>query len=476
MKPLNSNFYSFIFCVCTFLTSNLLTAQTTEQHIGESTYQMVKKRYGIYTNDSILSLIKKVGKKLENNLVLKDSIKYFLLDTHEPNAFATAGGYVYVTRGLLAILGTEDELGCIMAHEITHVTKHHSRKTLEVKIIPAILDIPGNIIGELTDPLYGKLINLNIDYPAETIAAGFSRKHEREADIVGVDLAAKSGFDPFALASALNRLTNYILYFDSTFMEKDIFNDHPITEKRISYLKHHLVKRGYLPTPFTKGTTLPTLNGLIYGINPIYGVVNKNQYVHPKHLFSFLIPESWRPSIVQGDVTYESMDKRQYIFQSIDTSKKSIDLLIEQMSKKLNSTNFTLVKDTFHSSPFYVIKINSAINGLFYNIFYLPIPGKKDIIRLTYVYSVELTPFKTNEILQKLTFLQEKDLKKYYYHSVKIQPITIAKSVGELSDELKIADKNKEIFYLINGCTSINDVLTPKEGFMKFISNSSLGI
>jgi predicted Zn-dependent protease len=133
--------------------------KSLSQSMGEKTFEMVKKTYGIYDNPMLLSEVKAIGRRLEKHLPFQDSMKYFLVDTYEPNAFATEGGYVYVTRGLLSIITSKDELACIMAHEISHVTKKHPRKTLEVRILPAIMQIPGNIMGALTSPVYGKLFN-----------------------------------------------------------------------------------------------------------------------------------------------------------------------------------------------------------------------------------------------------------------------------------------------------------------------------
>ncbi len=136
--------------------------------------------------------------------------KFHLVDMEEPNAFALPGGHIYVTRGILPLIQTEDELAGIIGHEIMHVIQRHSVKQFNREIVPAVLKVPGNIINAITFSRLGNIINVPIDIIASPFIAKYSRKHEKEADDLGIDLAARAGYDPAQLANALERLSKEI--------------------------------------------------------------------------------------------------------------------------------------------------------------------------------------------------------------------------------------------------------------------------
>ena len=102
-----------------------------DKKLGAENALMVEQEMGIYHHDSLYRLVNAVGKKLVSRLTKNQfEFKFFLVDSPEPNAFALPGGYIYVTRGILPIINTEDELAGVMAHEIIHVMQRHSVKQM----------------------------------------------------------------------------------------------------------------------------------------------------------------------------------------------------------------------------------------------------------------------------------------------------------------------------------------------------------
>ena len=176
-----------------------------EDKIGKTTLASVERTYGFYDNPALLAYVESIGKKLE--AALPDpppfAFQYFLVDTPEPNAFATAGGYVFVNRGIFPLLDTEDELAGILGHEFTHVLLHHSTKKMRRNILPAILEVPGNLLGTLHSELLGNLINMPIELTSKTADAAFSRKQEKAADTYGIQIASRAGYDPAGLQSRI---------------------------------------------------------------------------------------------------------------------------------------------------------------------------------------------------------------------------------------------------------------------------------
>jgi len=118
-----------------------------DKKLGAENAILVEQEMGIYHHDSLSRLVNAVGQKLVSRLKNNPfEFKFFLVDSPEPNAFALPGGYIYVTRGILPLIQTEDELAGIMAHEIIHVTERHSVKQMRKGVIGGVLQLPGTVI------------------------------------------------------------------------------------------------------------------------------------------------------------------------------------------------------------------------------------------------------------------------------------------------------------------------------------------
>jgi len=278
----------------TLLLNTLYGQSRIEDKIGESTYLSVERSMGFYKHDALLEYVSGIGRKLEAQLPDNPyEFKYFLVDTDEPNAFATAGGYVFVTRGILPILDTEDELAGVLGHEFTHVILKHSTHKMARNILPMVLEIPGNILGIVFPDIVGELVNLPIELTAHTADAAFSRRQERDADTYGIRYATEAGYDPEGLRSALLKLQEYIE--DRYHMEEHftLFLDHPLTQDRTEHLERMITSKEW---PSREPTLLHDhLNGLIIGQNPEQGIVfEDHSFIHPALDLFLQLPADWR--------------------------------------------------------------------------------------------------------------------------------------------------------------------------------------
>ena len=166
----------------------ILYSQSIEldKELGEQNAKMVELQMGIYEDVEKTEYIRRIGNRLISQL--EDPLfdyQFHLVPDMAPNAFALPGGYVYVTTGLIPILESEDELGCILAHEIIHANSRHSIKQLKKSILPRLLEVPGNLIGLLNKDL-GALFNAPIQTSNALLLASYSRGFETEADIEGI--------------------------------------------------------------------------------------------------------------------------------------------------------------------------------------------------------------------------------------------------------------------------------------------------
>ena len=196
--------------------------------LGEAVAVEAFSRFGgEYPNQSWTRYINLVGETIAE-LSDRPTLNYHfaILNSQEQNAFATPGGYIFITVGLLKTLKNEAELAGVLAHEIAHVTKKHMLETIRrgavlgsvseltltaMKQDPAMFS---SVINEMTDLLFTK---------------GLDKDKEFEADVVGVDYAYRAGYHPQGLRDYLQTLAK-----EEGHVESKFFTTHPSTTVRIS--------------------------------------------------------------------------------------------------------------------------------------------------------------------------------------------------------------------------------------------------
>ncbi|MEE8166927.1 MAG: M48 family metalloprotease, partial [Myxococcota bacterium] len=105
----------------------VLLTSADDVRVGAEAAKEVEASIGLLDNPELTAYIQRIGKKLLRGLPRRDfAYSFAIVDQMEPNAFALPGGHIYVSRGLLALVNDEDELACVMGHEIVHVAKRHS--------------------------------------------------------------------------------------------------------------------------------------------------------------------------------------------------------------------------------------------------------------------------------------------------------------------------------------------------------------
>ena len=157
-----------------------------DKRIGDENAAKVALTMGIYDDPQLTQYIQDIGKRLVDELVDNPfEYEFLIVDEATPNAFALPGGHIYITRGLLALAGNIDELGCVMGHEIIHVHNRHSVKQMKSNILPAILQVPGRVVGAFFGESLGALVNAPVALGTGFFTSKYSRKHETESDTEG---------------------------------------------------------------------------------------------------------------------------------------------------------------------------------------------------------------------------------------------------------------------------------------------------
>ncbi|MEE9551596.1 MAG: M48 family metalloprotease [Gammaproteobacteria bacterium] len=182
-------------------------------------------------NDKTQRYVNRVGQWLASQTEREELTWHFgVLDVETVNAFAAPGGYIFVTKGLMRLCGTESELAGVLAHEIGHVLKRHHLEALRKQAASELAtDLASDVISE-----HGFNAKPFIKSGMELIARGLDRADELEADRIGVVIATRAGYEPYGLPRVLLTL-NDMNPADSNLAW--LTSTHPPSSERLSVLE-----------------------------------------------------------------------------------------------------------------------------------------------------------------------------------------------------------------------------------------------
>ena len=175
--------------------SNISDEQEVE--IGKQTNQQVLQQYRLYNSSQIQQYVSNLGQELLNSSDSRDiPFTFQVVDSDEVNAFATPGGFVYVTTGLLKTAENRAQLASVMAHEIAHINERHGIEGLKQAVAAQGI---ANTVGVDSNTLAQMAYQLAVDLPQ-------SRSFEYEADRSGLEILQQAGYPPQAFANFLAKL------------------------------------------------------------------------------------------------------------------------------------------------------------------------------------------------------------------------------------------------------------------------------
>lgn len=163
--------------------------------------------------------------------------KFGVLASTDINAFATPGGTIFITRGLLLKLNNESELAGVLAHEMVHVLRKHHLAALQKS---ARLGIASDLVGEALKEQNSQLLEKAIKAGTEVYARGLDKNDEFEADRMGIVIATRAGYDPFGLPAVLQMLEASNAQDGSLAL---MFKTHPAPRDRLSLLDKLMTSR-----------------------------------------------------------------------------------------------------------------------------------------------------------------------------------------------------------------------------------------
>ena len=236
-----------------------------------------------------------------------------VLDSPIVNAFALPGGYIYVTRGILALANDQSELAAVLAHEISHVIlKHAQARTNRIKTTALVDKVVTGVFGG--DPSTDQSAN-----KAQLSLAAFSQAQELAADKSGIMIAGKAGFDPHAAARFLGAMGRFAQYTSGNADQgADFLSSHPSTPDRIQ--KATEIARSFFGAPGIGAQNRPdymaAIDGMVYGDSPDQGAISGQRFIHPGLKFTFTVPVGYNLQLSSGAVVGVAGDGEAVRFDS----------------------------------------------------------------------------------------------------------------------------------------------------------------
>lgn len=314
-----------------------LQAQSIEldKQLGAENAAMVAANMGIY-HHATTKFVQSIGARLVSGLENPQfEYQFQIVDDPIPNAFALPGGYVFVTRGILSLVNSEDELACVMAHEIIHAARRHAIQQMKKSILPRLLEVPGKIVGNVINRDLGDLLNVPIKTSNDLLLASYSRKFETESDVLGVTLASKVGYDPLAMTSILTRLSTAVEAISNQEEKKSYFDDHPYTPDRVNTIQETSKNLQWNSADKLSPDFPEPLAGMVFGGNPAKGIFQDNTFLHPDLGFGITFPENWETINQPEAVGAIHSDRKGAIFVGLDDPGKSPATLAKEFTAAL---------------------------------------------------------------------------------------------------------------------------------------------
>jgi predicted Zn-dependent protease len=287
-------------CATNPVTGNsdlVLMSEDQEISLGRQHNAEILKQMPAYKNAALEEMVQRIGKQLAQHSHRPELDYHFtVIDSATVNAFALPGGYIYITRGMLAYLNSEAELAAVLGHEIGHVTARHSVRQQSASTVTGLL---GAVLAASTGIQGADSIT---DMAGTAIVRGYGREHELEADRLGAEYLAKSGYDPDAMLEVVGILKNQEAHEVAVARKEGrkpnvyhgLFSTHPDNDARFREVVSAAKKyKTSSTTRIGRDSFLLRLDGMTFGNSAREGVVRNNHFYHRELNFTLAFPKDW---------------------------------------------------------------------------------------------------------------------------------------------------------------------------------------
>jgi len=307
----------------------VMMSERQELELGRRYNQEILKQHPRYADAALQAYVQQVGERVARHSHRSQlSYQFSVVDSPDINAFALPGGYIYIHRGLLAYLNSEAELAAVLGHEVGHVTARHS---VQQQSQASAWNILGQAVaigtgvgaaGDMTSMLGSAFVR------------GYGREMELEADGLGAQYLARSGYDPKAMIEVVKVLKNQELFAQDQAARRGeaqpaggyhgLFDTHPDNDRRLRQVIGPAQALAAGQQEVGREVFLRQLDGLPFGDSAETGVRRGRHFYHAPLGFALSCPEGWglvnRPDVLVG----HSADQQAFIALTLEDNPQGL--------------------------------------------------------------------------------------------------------------------------------------------------------
>jgi len=266
----------------------ILISEAEEIEMGREADGPITESFGLYESEALQAMVTNLGNEMASRSerpALPWSFK--LVDDPMVNAFALPGGFIFITRGIMAALNSEAELAGVIGHEIGHVTARHSASQMSRQQLQQIGLGVGTILSDDVASVAGVLSAglglLNLRY---------SRGDESQSDLLGVRYMSRAGYDPNALVGVFQTLA---LAGGGGGSVPGWAATHPDPVNREEDIREIIAASGQDYSEYIRrgDEYLRSLDGMTFGQDPREGFFEEETFFHPEMAFALDFPRGW---------------------------------------------------------------------------------------------------------------------------------------------------------------------------------------
>lgn len=303
----------------------VLMSEQEELELGQRYSQEILKQYPRYPDEKLQAYVQQVGERVARYSHRSElNYQFTVIDSPDINAFALPGGYIYIHRGLLAYLNSEAELAAVLGHEVGHVTARHSVQQQSQSNAWGIFGQAvaiGTGIGAAAD-----LSNVL----GSAFVRGYGREMELEADGLGAQYLARSGYDPQAMIEVVKVLKSQEDFARDQAANQGkevvaggyhgLFDTHPDSDQRLQQVLGPAQALATGHQEVSREAFLEHLQGLPFGDSAASGVRRGQQFYHAGLNVTLGYPDGWdiinRPDALIG----RAGDQQAFVILSLEAN------------------------------------------------------------------------------------------------------------------------------------------------------------
>ena len=278
----------------------VMLSESDEIQLGKQAHQDILKQYGVYPDKKLQAYVNRIGQELAKKSHRGHlNFTFTVLDSPQVNAFALPGGYIYITRGIMAYLNSEAELAAVIGHEIGHVTARHGVRQYSAAVATQFgLTLGALFVPELRSQDAQNVLNVL----GTALLRGYGRDHELQADALGAEYLARTGYQTEAMIDVVRVLKNQETFARQKAKDSGkepvtyhgVFATHPDNDTRLQAVVRQAKPLQRKDAKLNKNVFLRNMDEVDFGDSEAQGIVRDNNFYHKDLNLALSFPKTWR--------------------------------------------------------------------------------------------------------------------------------------------------------------------------------------